>query len=57
MIKATKNFEVSHGSTENMWYKVEVRFRGRVVDTFLCPTMKEAWNAFERAGYEGCFRL
>jgi hypothetical protein len=50
-LTATKSFDVSAGSTENMWYRIEVRFRGATVDTFLTPTMREAWDAFERAGY------
>jgi hypothetical protein len=50
--KATKEFEVEEGSTDNMWYKITVKFRGTVVDEFLTPTQREARLQFEAAGYK-----
>jgi hypothetical protein len=49
---ATKTFEVEEYSTDNLWYVIIVRFRGKIVDKFLKPTMKEAQDAFRMAGYE-----
>jgi hypothetical protein len=49
---ATKTFEVTEGSTTEMWYQIEVRHLGKVVETFLKPTQREAINAFEYAGYK-----
>lgn len=54
---AVKEFEVDEDSTENMWYRITVKFRdgktlgGVVVDEFLFPTMREAQRAFKNAGY------
>ncbi len=48
--KAIKEFTVREGSV-GTYYKIEVLFRGKVVDTFFKPTMKEAQSAFENAGY------
>ena len=50
--RAIKEFTVTEGSIENAWYKITVRFRGKIVDEFVKPTMKEAQADFERAGYE-----
>lgn len=52
MKTVTKEFQVEEGSTENMWYRIRVFFRGVVVEEFLRPTMKEAQTAFENAGYK-----
>ncbi len=49
---AIKKFTVEAYSTENMWYKIVVKLKGEVVDTFLEKTMDGAWRAFEAAGYE-----
>ena len=49
---AIKTFEVVSGSTENMWYKITVKFNGTVVDEFLKPTMSEAQRDFHLAGYQ-----
>jgi len=47
-----KKFEVEERSTENMWYVIRVFFRGKIVEEFLRPTMREAQAAFEHAGYK-----
>jgi hypothetical protein len=49
--KAVKIFEVRRGSTEEMRYKIEVWFRGLLVDVFERETMREAEEAFLSAGY------
>jgi hypothetical protein len=51
MKKAIKIFEVRRGSTEEMRYKIEVWFRGLLVDVFERETMREAEEAFLSAGY------
>ncbi len=48
---AIKKFEISEGTTERLTYLIEVRFRGEVIERFERPTMREAVNAFEFAGY------
>lgn len=49
---ATKRFDIEEYSTDNLWYRIIVRFRGQVVDDFLCPTWLEARRAYELAGYQ-----
>jgi hypothetical protein len=51
MNKAIKIFEIRRGSTEEMRYKIEVWFRGLLVDVFERETMREAEEAFLSAGY------
>jgi hypothetical protein len=51
MKEAIKIFEVRRGSTEEMRYKIEVWFRGLLVDVFERETMREAEDAFLSAGY------
>lgn len=51
-MKAIKEFEMIEGSTSNMWYLINVRWRGVLVDRFHFPTMKEAKDAFAAAGYK-----
>jgi hypothetical protein len=47
-----KEFEVREGSTENMDYLIEVFFRSALIDSFCFPTMREAKQHFEHAGYK-----
>ena len=47
-----KQFEVSEFSTENLYYRIEVFHRGKLVEAFERPTMREAKREFESAGYE-----
>ncbi len=51
MAKAIKTFDIEGGSTSRMQYKITVRFRGKVVDTFLHDTMDDCRQAFKNAGY------
>jgi hypothetical protein len=51
MREAVKFFEVREGNTENMWYQIQVYHMGNLIDTFLFPTMSEAYYAFRDAGY------
>jgi hypothetical protein len=51
--KVTKIFEIDEGSTENMWYRIAVYFKGKQVEMFLEETMGEAINKLRAAGYEG----
>jgi hypothetical protein len=46
-----KEFEVREGTIANSWYSISVLFRGEVVAHFTFRTMKEAQEAFRRAGY------
>lgn len=48
-----KWFEVVERTVqESMYYRIEVRFNGVMVDEFERPTMREAVLAFEHAGYK-----
>lgn len=49
--KAIKEFVVTEGSIEHAWYKITVMFRGKIVDEFVKPTMREAQRDFQQAGY------
>lgn len=51
-VVATKIFDVVESSTPEMWYKIEIYFHGKVVETFEKPTMQEALFALELAGYK-----
>ena len=53
--KWVKEFEVREGSTANMHYRIVVLFRGKEIDVFQRPTMREARNAFEAAGYRRAY--
>ncbi len=52
MATAIKTFDVEEGSTPEMQYKITVRFKGKVVDTFLYDRMDLCLRAFENAGYK-----
>lgn len=47
----TKTFELRSFSTPSLWYRIEIYYRGTLVDEFEKPTMVEAWDAFDNAGY------
>jgi hypothetical protein len=51
MAMAIKEFGVTEGSTENMWYLIEVWWRGKIIERFHTPTMQQARSEFEAAGY------
>lgn len=51
-----KEFEFEESSTDNSWYRIRVFFNGKQVDEFLTPTMKEARDRFDDAGYKPEFR-
>ena len=52
--EAVKRFEVEEYSTETMWYRIVVKFRGNEVERFETPTKREAQQQFEQAGYKRC---
>ena len=52
MVNAIKRFEVWESSVEGGCYRIQVLFHGEQVEEFVRPTMKEARDAFEAAGYD-----
>lgn len=51
MLKAIQIFEIEQGSISGGRYKITVKFRGKVVDTFIEKTMYRAQRTFQDAGY------
>ena len=50
--QAIRVYDVVEHSTENMWYEITVRYHGKIVASFVKPTMREARLAYEQAGYQ-----
>lgn len=48
---AAKIFTVKEFSTEQMYYRIEIAFNGKVVEVIERPTQREALRDFELAGY------
>lgn len=51
MKAAIKKFDVQEETIPGGYYRIVVKFRGVVVDTFIESTMALAIAQFERAGY------
>jgi len=50
-MKLVRFYEMTEGSTENMWYQIVITC-GNEKTEILKPTMREAYSALEQAGYK-----
>jgi len=49
---AVKVFDVAEGSRQGGFYRIEISFRGKIIEVIERPTMRQALDAFAAAGYQ-----